>query len=416
MTIFDPTLFRLNLAAARQSLELAFPTFEESKHPRLHGKFVHVGDVLSSKASTSAHFRVEKITPTHTHVRMLGTVPGQTKHNREDKPIGNLHPVEHGNFEKTFSKHLHQAKPDDVFGGDGRNEKTEAKPGPTKSPEQKAKDETDASRAKLTRKDGPKLDEHQKSMIAEIDEHEKHNPGQDDTDTLREHIHNKALTGDDRELLTEIREEKMHREKGKPTAKDEDPQQTWEKAVRDKLTAMGHDPDDVEAHNEGFGQDYAEYADDPDAYVKDALEGYDKPPSALAKNEGAKPAKFAFTKKEGSTAFQPKSHVSATHEVHRDGEHVGTIEHVQHMIPNMSGSHVSGARKDFKEFRLKDAKGKKIDHPQLLSISEAKDHAKKAFAKKANLSQSVVINLSGTSFDPVTFQMRLAAARAERGL
>lgn len=45
----------------------------------------------------------------------------------------------------------------------------------------------------------------------------------------------------------------------------------WEERVRAILTDRGHDSDEIEERAEGFGQDYAEYADSPDAYV-DALE------------------------------------------------------------------------------------------------------------------------------------------------
>lgn len=45
-------------------------------------------------------------------------------------------------------------------------------------------------------------------------------------------------------------------------------QQEWEDQVRALLRERGEDPDEIETDVEGFGQDYAEYKDDPAGYVE----------------------------------------------------------------------------------------------------------------------------------------------------
>lgn len=59
---------------------------------------------------------------------------------------------------------------------------------------------------------------------------------------------------------------------GKPAQGESDPQLKWEDDVRKEIERRGFNPDDVETSVEGFGQDYAEYADDPKAYVDTALD------------------------------------------------------------------------------------------------------------------------------------------------
>lgn len=60
--------------------------------------------------------------------------------------------------------------------------------------------------------------------------------------------------------------------RGGPESTEDNPQLTWETRVRDLIREAGHDPDEVEADVEGFGQDYAEYADDPEGFVRAILE------------------------------------------------------------------------------------------------------------------------------------------------
>lgn len=53
---------------------------------------------------------------------------------------------------------------------------------------------------------------------------------------------------------------------------DPDGQPAWENSVREELRSRGYDPDDIEGMVEGFGQDYFEYADDPQGFVDTVLE------------------------------------------------------------------------------------------------------------------------------------------------
>lgn len=84
---------------------LQLATFDETKHPRLKGRFVKVGHVLEGKGG--GHYRVDKIDAAGAHVRQLRTTPGQTSHDPEAGTMAGIHTIPAEKMDTEFKRVVH---------------------------------------------------------------------------------------------------------------------------------------------------------------------------------------------------------------------------------------------------------------------------------------------------------------------